>query len=48
MLRWRLLRSLGWCCLEKVDLLMAAGDVVRYLYIHGMILVGKMGTAYVN
>jgi hypothetical protein len=39
---------LGWCCLEKLDLLVAAGDAVRYLYIHGMILVGKMGTVYVN
>ena len=25
MSRWRMLRSLGRCCLEKVDLLVAAG-----------------------
>ena len=29
--RWRMLRSLGWCCLEKVDLLVAAGGAVEVL-----------------
>jgi len=29
MLRWRMLRSLGRCCLEKVDLSVVAGGAVE-------------------